>query len=132
MRKSFYSDGNFDSSVHIGAAEPGLAKRNTQIIVEIIEYIPHVVVSKTVIKKNTDNITVSSFLEGNELVEKNAPFDTYIQIIEGTAELCINNRDYILHMGNGIIIPAHSTHYFNANVQFKMLSTIIRSDNDYE
>ena len=114
--------------VHIGLSELKPDKSKTQIIVEIIEYIPHVVVSKTVIKKNTDNITVSSFSEGDELVEKNAPFDTYIQIIDGIAELSINNRDYILHMGDGIIIPAHSRHYFNANVQFKMLSTIVRSD----
>ena len=113
---------------HIGGSELKQDISKTQIIVEIIEYIPHVVVSKTVIKKNTDNITVSSFSEGDELVEKNAPFDTYIQIIDGIAELSINNRDYILHMGDGIIIPAHSKHYFNANVQFKMLSTIVRSD----
>ena len=113
---------------HIGGSELKQDISKTQIIVEIIEYIPHVVVSKTVIKKNTDNITVSSFSEGDELVEKNAPFDTYIQIIDGIAELSINNRDYILHMGDGIIIPAHSKHHFNANVQFKMLSTIVRSD----
>lgn len=101
-----------------------------QIIIELIEYIPHAVVSKTVIEKNTDNITISSFSEGVELIEKNAPFDTYIQIIEGIAELSINNRDYMLHMGNGIIIPAHSKHHFNGNVKFKMLSTVIRSDCD--
>ena len=130
MEQSFHSTSNLNSSVHIGDGEPGSAKRNTQIIVEIIEYIPHVVISKTVIKKNTHNVTVSSFSDSNELIERNAPYDTYIQIIEGTAELSISNRDYILHMGNGIIIPAHTKHYFNANVQFKMLSTIIQSDCD--
>ena len=130
MEQSLHSTSNLNSSVHIGGGEHGSAKRNTQIIVEIIEYIPHVVISKTVIKKNTHNVTVSSFSDSNELIERNAPYDTYIQIIEGTAELSINNRDYILHMGNGIIIPAHTKHYFNANVQFKMLSTIIQSDCD--
>ncbi len=114
--------------VDIGGVEFVPGKSNKEIIVEIIEYIPHVVVSKTIIKKNTDNITVSSFSEGDELIERNAPFDTYIQIIDGIAELSINNRDYILHMGDGIIIPAYSKHHFNANVQFKMLSTVVRSD----
>lgn len=130
MEKSLQSVSNLISPVHIGGAMTDSAKRNTQIIVEIIEYIPHMVVSKTVIKKNTDNVTVSSFSDSNELIERSNPFDTYVQIIEGTAELRINNRDYILHMGNGIIIPANSKHYFNANVQFKMLSTIIQSDSD--
>ncbi len=116
-----------DVPVYLGSKIIDSATCKTEIIIELIEYIPNVVVSKTVIKKNTDNVTISSFSEGVELIEKNAPFDTYIQIIEGIAELSINNRDYMLHMGNGIIIPAHSKHYFNANVQFKMLSTVIRS-----
>jgi hypothetical protein len=45
--------------------------------VEIIEYMPNAVVSKTIIKKSTGNITVSSFDAGEELAEKFSPFDTY-------------------------------------------------------
>lgn len=97
------------------------------IIVEIIEYMPNAVVSKTIIKKLTGNITVSSFDAGEELAEKTSPYDTYIQIIDGTAELIINDKKYKLKLGDGIIIPAHSKHRFNANEQFKMLSTVIKS-----
>lgn len=97
------------------------------IIVEIIEYMPNAVVSKTIIKKLTGNITVSSFDAGEELAEKISPYDTYIQIIDGTAELIINDKKYKLKLGDGIIIPAHSKHRFNANEQFKMLSTVIKS-----
>ena len=104
-----------------------LEKNKVHIIVEIIEYMPNAVVSRTIIKKATGNITVSSFDAGEELAEKMSPFDTYIQIIDGSAGLCINNKDYLLHLGEGIIIPAHSRHHFNANVQFKMLSTVIKS-----
>ncbi len=132
MEKNFHAGGSTKMPVHNGGGGLNSDKAKTQIIIELIEYIPHVVVNKTVIKKNTDNITVSSFLEGNEFLEKNAPFDTYIQIIDGIAELSINNRDYMLHMGDGIIIPAHSKHHFNANVQFKMLSTILLSDFESE
>ena len=132
MEKNFHSGGPTEIPVHIGGGGLNSDKAKTQIIIELIEFIPHVVVNKTVIKKNTDNITVSSFLEGNEFLEKNAPFDTYIQIIDGIAELSINNRDYMLHMGDGIIIPAHSKHHFNANVQFKMLSTVLLSDFESE
>jgi len=128
MEKIFTSAGIMEMPVHICGAELNSVKPATQIVIELIEYIPHVVVSKTVIKKNINNVTVSSFSEADEMIERSAPFDTYIQIIDGIAELCINNRDYILHMGDGIIIPAHSNHHFNANVQFKMLSTVVRSD----
>ncbi len=102
-------------------------KLKAHIIVEILEYMPNAVVSKTIIKKTTGNITVSSFDAGEELAEKISPFDTYIQIIDGAAELIINDKKYSLRLGEGIIIPAHAKHNFNANEQFKMISTIIKS-----
>jgi quercetin dioxygenase-like cupin family protein len=85
------------------------------------------VVSKTIIKKTTGNVTVSSFDAGEELAEKTSPFDNYIQIIDGAAELTIEDKEYKLNLGEAIIIPAHAKHHFNANVQFKMISTVIKS-----
>ncbi|WP_353084356.1 cupin domain-containing protein [Flavobacterium sp.] len=104
-----------------------LEKSKIHIVVEIIEYMANAIVSKTIIKKTTGNVTVSSFDAGEELDEKISPFDTYIQIIDGVAELTINNKKYKLNLGEGIIIPAHSKHHFNANVQFKMVATVIKS-----
>ena len=104
-----------------------LEKSKAHIIVEIIEYIPNAVVSRTIIKKLTGNVTVSSLDAGEELAEKLSPFDTYIQIIDGSAALTINGKNYGLKLGEGIIIPAHARHHVNANVQFKMISTVIKS-----
>ena len=105
-------------------------KKKIHIVVEIIEYLPNAVVSKTIIKKATGNITVSSFDKGEELAEKTSPFDNYVQIIDGVAEVTINSIIYNMKLGDGIIIPAHSRHCFNANKQFKMISTIIKSGYD--
>ena len=104
-----------------------LEKGKTHIIVEIIEYMANAVVSKTIIKKTTGNVTISSFDAGEELDEKISPFDTYIQIIDGTAEITINDKVFKLKLGEGIVIPAHANHHFNANEQFKMISTVIKS-----
>jgi quercetin dioxygenase-like cupin family protein len=106
---------------------PEVEKEKSHIVVEIIQYIPNAVLSKTILKKLTGNITVSSFDAGEELAEKTSPFDNYIQIIDGTAEIIINEKTHKLTLGQGIIIPAHAKHCFNANVQFKMISTIIKS-----
>jgi len=107
-----------------------LEKSNVHIIVEILGYMPHAVVNKTILRKTTGNISISSFDAGEELEEKISPFDNYIQIIDGTAEVGINDKNYKLRLGEGIIIPAHTSHRFNANEQFKMISTIIK--NGYE
>ena len=102
-------------------------KGKIHIVVEIIEYIPNAVVSKTIIKKVTGNVTASSFDAGEELDEKRSPFDTYIQIIDGVAEITVDKKKFKLKLGDGMVIPAHSTHHFNANEQFKMISTVIKS-----
>jgi quercetin dioxygenase-like cupin family protein len=117
-----------DGTIRVdGAGVTELEKSKVHIIVQIIEYLPNAVVSKTIIKKSTGNITVSSFDAGEELAEKTSPFDNYIQVIDGTAEIVIEDKKFKLGPGEGIIIPAHAKHNFNANEQFKMVSTIIKS-----
>jgi quercetin dioxygenase-like cupin family protein len=113
--------------MNINTGNQEIEKSKVHIVVEIIEYMPNAVVSKTIIKRTTGNITVSSLDAGEELAEKLSPFDTYVQIIDGAAELSIDDKHYMLKLGEGIIIPAHAKHHFNANVQFKMISTVIKS-----
>ena len=64
---------------------------------------------------------------GQKLAERLSPFDTYIQIIDGAAQLTINQQMFHLKLGDGIIIPAHAQHRFDATEQFKMISTVIKS-----
>ena len=104
-----------------------LEKGVSHIIVEIIEYIPQSVVIKTIIKKSTGNISIMSFDAGEGLTEKTVPFDTFAQIIEGSAEIVIDKVSNKLGSGQGIIIPAHASHYIKPNGRFKMISSIIKS-----
>ncbi|MGZ5134479.1 MAG: cupin domain-containing protein [Flavitalea sp.] len=104
-----------------------LEKARSHIIVEIIEYVPNSVVIKTIIKKSTGNISVMSFDSGEGLTEKTSPFDTFSQIIEGKAEIVIDNESNFLVAGQGIIIPAHSPNFIKPNGRFKMILTIIKS-----
>ena len=96
-------------------------------IVEIVEYGNSAAVKKTIIKKTTGNITAVSFDSGIKLSEKIVPFDKLIQIIEGCAEILINDNLQHLNTGEALIIPAHSRNTFMANERFKMISTIIKS-----
>jgi quercetin dioxygenase-like cupin family protein len=116
----------FEQTNHVNKNHE-LEKSRVHIIVEIIEYVPNAVVSKTIIKKTTGNVTVTSFDTGEELAEKTSPFDIFIQIIDGAAEVIINEKTYLLRLGNGIVIPAHAPHCINANEKFKMISTVIKS-----
>lgn len=102
-------------------------KAKSFIIVEILEYISNSVLIKTIIRKTTGNVSAVSFDSGETLAEKVSPFDTFIQVIDGKAEVIINDQSILLETGQSIIIPAHSRNIIKANVRFKMISTIIKS-----
>ncbi len=110
--------------------ENEVEKGKVLIIVEIIEYVPNSVVIKTIIKKTTGNVSAASFDSGETLAGRMSPFDNYIQIIDGRAEIIINSVSNELETGQSIIIPAHSFNTIKANVRFKMLSTIIKNGYD--
>ena len=105
-------------------------KMKKHIIVEIVEYMPNAVVSRTIIKKTSGNVTATSFDSGEELGEKSIPFDTFVQIIDGSAEVVLDGKKMKLNLGDGIIITANCKHSFIANEQFKMITTVIKSGYD--
>ena len=102
-------------------------KARAFIIVEIIEYVPNSVVVKTIIKKTTGSGTAVSIDSGEALTEKIIPFDMFVQIIDGRAEVVIDGISNYLETGESIIIPAHTASVVKANERFKMISTIIKS-----
>lgn len=104
-----------------------IERSTAHIIVEIVEYVPNAVVIKTIIKKSTGNISVMSFDSGEGLMERSSPFDTFIQVIDGRAEIVIDGRSNLLDTGQGIIIPAHESNFVKPNGRFKMILTIIKS-----
>jgi quercetin dioxygenase-like cupin family protein len=104
-----------------------LEKAKPHILIEIIEYIPNSVVSKTIIHKTTGNISITAIDTGESLAEKISPFDTFVQIIDGDAEIVIDGVSKFMETGEALIIPAHVSHVVKAKVRFKMLATIIKS-----
>lgn len=102
-------------------------KAKVYITVEIIEYIPNAVIIKTILKKSTGNVSVMSFDSGEGLTERTTPFDTFAQIIEGSAEIVISGKSNLLVTGQSIVIPAHTANHIKANGRFKMIATVIKS-----
>lgn len=102
-------------------------KEKDLIVVEIVEYVPNAVVIKSIIKKSTGSITAVSFDAGEVLSERTIPFDSFVQVIDGQAEIIIDGVSYLLKTGQAMIIPAHSANVVKAQERFKMISTIIKS-----
>ena len=94
---------------------------------EVIEYVSDSVVVKSIINKITGNVNVMSFDTGEGMKKKTLAFDSFLQIIDGKAEIIINGISNILVAGQSIVIPAHSPNEVKANERFKMILTVIKS-----
>lgn len=93
-----------------------------------VEYSGGGILSKTVLKKASGNITLFSFAKGEALSEHTAPFDAMIQVVDGRAEVIIGGKAHILEAGQNIIMPANIPHSVNAAESFKMVLTMIKSE----
>jgi quercetin dioxygenase-like cupin family protein len=94
---------------------------------ESVEYAEGGIVSKTVLKKQTGNISLFSFAKGEALSEHTAPFDAMIQVVDGQGEITIGGIPYLVGPGECIIMPANVSHAVRAIENFKMVLTMIRS-----
>ena len=94
---------------------------------EIVEYVPDGVVNKTVLKKPTGKIDIVSYDTGKGLTGKVYPFETFVLLLEGSAEIIIDKKVNEVHAFQGIVIPAHSTFTIKAIERFKMLSITVKS-----
>lgn len=108
----------------------GKIDNEAHIIVELIEYEHNEVVSKSIMKKTTGSINAHAFAIGEGLDEKISAFDTYAQIIDGSAIIVVDGVTSTLHTGEGIIIPAHKPSHIKPNGRFKLILTVIKSDFD--
>ena len=93
-----------------------------------VDYSDGAIVSKTVLRKQTGNISLFAFAKGEGLSEHTAPFDALIEVVDGKAEIIIGGKSYFLESGQNIIMPANITHAVKAVEKFKMVLTMIKSN----
>jgi quercetin dioxygenase-like cupin family protein len=91
-----------------------------------IAYADGSVVSKTLLKKEIGNITLFSFDSGQGLSEHTAPFDAFVYILDGRAEITIGGKKQTVEAGEMLIMPANVAHALHAHERFKMLLVMIR------
>jgi quercetin dioxygenase-like cupin family protein len=96
-------------------------------LADLLAYQEGAVISRTLIDKKVGTITVFAFAEGEGLSEHTAPFDAFVQIIDGTAEIAIAGVGHTIEAGQIIILPANQPHALKALTRFKMLLVMIRA-----
>jgi quercetin dioxygenase-like cupin family protein len=100
---------------------------NALTLGDLVAYNEGSVVSKTLIDKKIGTVTMFSFDAGQGLSEHTAPFDAFVQVVDGEAEVTINGEPQTVAAGQIIIMPANIPHELKAIKPFKMLLVMIRA-----
>ena len=93
----------------------------------MIDYQEGSIVSKELIKKDKGTVTLFAFDKGQGLSEHTAPFDAFVYIIDGKAEIAIDGKTHSVTERETIIMPANKPHSLKAVERFKMLLVMIKA-----
>ncbi|HOT45662.1 MAG TPA: cupin domain-containing protein [Spirochaetota bacterium] len=92
----------------------------------LVAYQDGSIVSRTVINRPAGTITLFAFDKDQTLSEHTAPFDALVQVLEGSVEVAISGKPYILNKGGMIVMPAGQPHALRALDRFKMMLVMIK------
>lgn len=94
---------------------------------KLLEYQVGAVVSREVVRKSTGTITLFAFDKLQGLSEHTAPFDAFVYLVDGEAEIFIAGKKNKVKKGDFIIMPANKPHALKAVKKFKMLLVMIKA-----
>ena len=93
---------------------------------ELVDYTEGGVVSKELVHSSAGSVTLFSFDAGQGLSQHTAPFDAFIQVVDGEMVLNVEGTDHRIKAGESFIIPSSALHSVKAEQRFKMIITMIR------
>ena len=93
---------------------------------EMIDYGDDAVVSRTLAKSGGGTLTLFAFDAGQGLSEHTAPFDAFIQVVDGEVRLSIGGAEVTATAGQSVLMPAGVPHSLHAVSRMKMVLFMIR------
>ncbi len=90
-----------------------------------VSYQPGQVVSKTLAQNNALSVTIFAFDKGEEISTHESGGDAFVTCLDGVGRITIDGKDYELHEGESIVMPARHPHAVFGQEQFKMLLVVV-------
>jgi quercetin dioxygenase-like cupin family protein len=90
-------------------------------LVDLTGYQPGSVVSRTLLQGETGTLTVFSFDEGQALSEHTVPYNAFINVLDGQAEITIGGKPVLVNAGETVLMPGGVSHKVRAVKKFKMM-----------
>ena len=111
------------------SAKPNTAEiqpSTAHALTSLIDVAPGAVVSRTIAKSKGGTITMFAFDSGEGLSEHSAPFDAFVQVIDGKLTLTIGGEPVEAEPGTVVRMPADVPHGLRAEAPTRMLLVMLR------
>ena len=95
------------------------------VLKSLVEYKEGQVVSRTFSQGKTLSLTLFAFDKGEEISTHSSPGEAMVYILDGQAEVTIDEMKHTVSSGEIIVMPANVPHALFATERFKMLLTVI-------
>lgn len=86
---------------------------------------PGQIVSKTMAQNRYVSITLFAFSKGEEIGTHDSNGDAMVQVLDGTGQFTVDQKEYVLSAGESLVMPANKPHSVYAKEDFKMLLTVV-------
>ncbi|WP_205411121.1 cupin domain-containing protein [Massiliimalia massiliensis] len=98
-------------------------------LAEQTTYLEGQIVSKTLAQNKHHSLTLFAFDKGEEISTHDSEGDAMVLCLEGEGRITVDGKDHTLKAGEAIVMPAKIPHAVYAAERFKMLLTVLFSDN---
>ena len=102
-----------------------ISKAEVLTLKDQIAYQPGQVVSKTLAQSSALSVTLFSFDKDEEISTHESGGDAFVTCLDGVGRITIDGKDYELHVGESIVMPAGHPHAVYGKEQFKMLLVVV-------
>jgi len=108
------------------SVDQGVPAGQIQDLINDIQVNPGAIVSKTLRKSPTMNLTLFAFDTAQALSGHSSPMDAYVQILSGKMNITIDQKTQLVKTGQMILMPAGINHALEALEPARMLLTMVK------
>ena len=92
---------------------------------DLVDYQEGQVVSKTLAQNSAVSVTIFAFDKDEEIGTHDSRGDAMVTVLEGVGRFTVDGKDYVLHPGESLVMPAEKPHAVYAQEAVKMCLGVI-------
>lgn len=99
--------------------------QKVQTLTALVNVMPGQIVSRTLAQNKAVSITLFAFDKGTEISTHESTGDAMVQVLEGTGCFTVDGKEYLVHPGEVLVMPANVPHAVSAPEAFKWVLTVV-------